>query len=168
MIRVITSNIVRFFLILLIQVLIMDNIRLGGLFNPYFYTLFILLLPFETPGWLLLLSAFLLGTSMDVVNNTPGMHTMASLLMAFVRPYLLNLSAPREGYDTETYPRIYFMGFSWFLKYTLVLVFIHHLLLFYLEAFTFTNFFFTFLRVILSTALTTSTILLSQFFIFRK
>jgi len=168
MIRTVAANIARFFLILLIQVIVLDNVRLGGLFNPYFYVLFILLLPFETPGWLLLISAFLLGTSMDIINNTPGMHTMASVLMAFVRPYLLNLFAPREGYDSDTNPRISHMGFNWFLRYSLVLVFIHHLLLFYLEAFTLNNFFFTFLRVILSTILTVSTIVLSQYFIFRK
>ncbi len=152
MIRNLALNIVRFFLILLIQVLIMDNIRLGGLFNPYFYVIFILLLPFETPGWLLLIVGFLLGTSMDIVNNTPGMHTMATLLMSFIRPYLLNLFAPREGYDAETQPRIYHMGFNWFFRY----------------AFTLSNFLFTFLRVILSTILTVATIMLSQYFIFRK
>ncbi len=168
MIRRVAIYIVRFILILLIQILVMDNIRLGGLFNPYFYIIFILLLPFETPGWLLLFAAFLLGSSMDIVNNTPGMHTMATLLMAFVRPYLLNLFAPREGYNTETSPRVFYMGFLWFFKYTLVLVFIHHLCLFYLEAFTLTDFFFTFLRVILSTVLTVSIIMLSQYFIFRK
>jgi len=168
MIRTLAVNIIRFFLILLIQWIIMDNVRLGGLFNPYFYVLFILLLPFETPGWLLLLSAFFLGASMDIINNTPGMHTMASLLLAFVRPYLLNLFSPREGYETASSPRLLQMGFSWFLRYTVVLVFIHHLLLFFLEAFTLSNFFFTFLRVILSTILTVSTIVLSQFFIFRK
>jgi len=168
MIRNLALNIVRFFLILLIQVLIMDNIRLGGLFNPYFYVIFILLLPFETPGWLLLIVGFLLGASMDIVNNTPGMHTMATLLMSFIRPYLLNLFSPREGYDAETQPRIFHMGFNWFFRYAVVLVFIHHLLLFYLEAFTLSNFLFTFLRVILSTILTVATIMLSQYFIFRK
>jgi hypothetical protein len=66
------------------------------------------------------------------------------------------------------FPRIHYYGFNWFLKYTLVIVFIHHLALFYLEVFQLKEFLSTFLRVILSTILSTSTIVLSQYFVFRK
>jgi hypothetical protein len=97
-----------------------------------------------------------------------GMHTAATVLIAFLRPYLLNLFAPRDGYEPDTYPRIYYYGFTWFLKYTLIIVFVHHFVLFYLEVFNLKDFFSTFLRVILSTLLSVSTIVLSQYFVFRK
>ena len=119
---IIARNIFRFFVVVLFQVLVMDNVMINGYMNPYIYLLFILLLPFETPRWLLLLSGFALGLTMDLFTGTLGMHTAATVLAAFVRPYLLNLLASRDGYEPETFPRIHYYGFLWFLKYTLLLV----------------------------------------------
>ncbi|MCF8226144.1 MAG: rod shape-determining protein MreD [Bacteroidales bacterium] len=168
MIRIATRNIVRFFILVLFQVLVMDNIQLGGYLNPYFYILFILLLPFETPRWVLLVGGFMLGLSIDLFTNTLGMHTAATVLIAFIRPWILKTFAPRDGYEPETFPRIYYYGFNWFAIYTLILTFIHHMALFYIEVFNFQDFLSTFLRVVLSTVLTSATIILSQYFIFRK
>jgi len=105
---------------------------------------------------------------MDLISGTPGMHTAATVLIAFARPYLLDLLASRDGYEPETFPRIHYYGFIWFLKYAALIVVIHHLALFYLEVFQLKHFFSTFLRVILSSILSTSTIVLSQYFVFRK
>jgi len=165
---ILARNIFRFVVVILFQVLVMDNVMINGYMIPYIYLLFILLMPFETPRWLQLLSGFLLGLAMDLFSGTAGMHTAATVLAAFVRPYLLDLLAPRDGYETDTFPRIYYNGFLWFLKYTLIIVVIHHLALFYLEVFQMQAFFSTLLRVILSSLLSASTIVLSQYFVFRK
>lgn len=168
MLRLFARNIVRFFIVILLQVLVLDNIMLDGYLNPYFYIIFILLMPFETPRWLLLVGGFLLGISVDLFSNTMGMHTAASVFMAFMRPWVLEILAPRDGYDSDSYPRIHYFGLTWFASYAVVLTFLHHLLLFYVEVFHFQEFLSTFLRTILSTILTVSTIILSQYFIFRK
>ncbi|MCA1747600.1 MAG: rod shape-determining protein MreD [Bacteroidales bacterium] len=168
MLRLFARNIVRFLIVVLVQVLVLDNIMLGGYLNPYFYIIFILLMPFETPRWLLLVGGFLLGISVDLFSNTLGMHTAASVFMAFMRPWVLEILAPRDGYDSDSYPRIHYFGLTWFALYAVVLTFLHHLLLFYVEVFHFQEFLSTFLRTILSTILTVSTIILSQYFIFRK
>jgi len=165
---ILARNIVRFLVVILFQVLLMDNVMINGYMVPYVYLLFILLMPFETPRWIQLLSGFMLGIGIDLFENTLGMHTAATVLIAFVRPYLLNLLAPRDGYEPETFPRIHYYGFLWFLKYTLIIVVIHHLMLFYLEVFQLKEFFSTLLRVILSSILSASTIILSQYFVFRK
>ncbi len=165
---IIGRNIVRFLIVVTFQVLVMDNVMINGYLIPYIYLLFILLMPFETPKWIQLLSGFLLGFGIDVLENTPGMHTAATVLVAFIRPYLLNLLAPRDGYEPETFPRVHFYGFIWFMKYTLIIVIIHHFMLFYLEVFHLKEFLTTLLRVILSSILSASTILLSQYFVFRK
>ncbi|MFP4058868.1 MAG: rod shape-determining protein MreD [Bacteroidales bacterium] len=168
MIKVLPRNMLRFVLLVFFQVLVLNNIQLGGYINPYLYILFILLLPFETPPWMLLLTGFLLGLTIDLFVHTPGVHTIATLFMAFSRPYVLDLFAPREGYETGTFPRLYYYGLEWFLKYTLILVFAHHLVLFYVEVFRFSDFFSTFLRVILSTFFSTILVVISQYFVFRK
>jgi hypothetical protein len=124
-------------------------------------------MPFETPGWLLLTVAFILGLSVDVFSHTIGMHTSATVFMAFLRPYVLHSISPRDGYEFGTYPRIHYYGFTWFLKYALILVFFHHLFLFYIEVFRFVEFFDTLLRVILSTIFSVIFIVLSQFITFR-
>ncbi len=165
---IITRNIFRFVMVVLFQVLVMDNVMLNGYMVPYVYLLFILLMPFETPRWIVLISGFLLGLGIDLFEHTPGMHTAATVLLAFVRPYILSLLAPRDGYELETFPRVHFYGFTWFLKYTLLMVLVHHLALFYLEVFQLQNFLSTLSRVILSSILSASTIVLSQFFVFRK
>lgn len=168
MIRIVGRNIIRFLVLLLIQVLVLDNILIDGYLNPYFYVLFVILMPFETPRWLILVIAFMLGISVDLFTNTLGMHTAATVFMAFLRPWVLSIFAPRDGYEPDTFPRIFYYGFNWFLRYSLVMVFLHHLALFYIEVFHFQDFLSTFLRVILSTLLTTSTVILSQYFIYRK
>ncbi len=165
---IIARNIFRFVVVVLFQVLVMDNVMINGYMIPYIYLLFLLLMPFETPRWLQLLSGFALGLTMDLFSGTAGMHTAATVLAAFVRPYLLDLLAPRDGYEPDTFPRIHYYGFLWFLKYTLIIVAIHHLALFYLEVFQLKDFFSTLLRVILSSLLSASTIVLSQYFVFRK
>jgi rod shape-determining protein MreD len=168
MINVLPRNIIRFFVLVLVQVFILNNIELSGYINPYVYILFIILLPFETPAWLTLISAFLLGISIDIFTETLGMHTAATVFMAFIRPYVLSNFAPRDGYESGSFPRIFYYGLPWFIKYSTILVLAHHLVLFYLEMFSMSDFFTTFLRVLLSAFFSSFLIIISQYFVFRK
>lgn len=168
MIKVISKYTGNFILLLLLQVIILDHINFGGFINGYLYVLFILTLPLEMPKWLLLVMAFLLGISIDLFSQTLGVHALASVTMAFVRPYLLKVIAPREGYEMGSEPNVNFFGFYWFLKYAIILVLVHHFVLFYTETFKFHQFFSTFLRVILSTIFTLILIILSQLLILKR
>jgi rod shape-determining protein MreD len=168
MIKLLGRNIIRFAILILIQILLLNNIQISGYIVPQFYILFILLLPFEIPGWMLLLTSFTLGFSVDMFTHTMGMHTAACVFMAFLRPHILRMIAPRDGYETGTFPRVHYYGFEWFLKYTLILVFSHHFILFYIEVFRFSEFFSTLLRVLISSLFSMILIILSQYFIYRK
>jgi rod shape-determining protein MreD len=168
MISDIINNTLRFFILILIQVLVLNNIHLGGYINPYLYILFILLLPFETPKWLILVLSFLMGTSIDMFSNTMGLHAGACVFMGYCRPYLLKILAPREGYNFESTPGVRSMNLKWFLTYTGILVLLHHLVLFYLEEFSMREFFGTLFRVILSAFFTLLLIIISQYLFFYK
>jgi rod shape-determining protein MreD len=168
MIKEIYRNIGNFIFLVLLQVLILNNIEFSGFINPYLYILFILLLPFETPKWLLLLVSFILGITIDIFSNTLGMHAFASVFIAYMRPYVLGLFAPREGYDTTMKPGLRSFGMDWLIKYSFIMVLIHHTLLFYIEAFKFQLFFPTLLRVILSSIFTVILIILSQLLTQRR
>jgi len=168
MIKQIPQTIFRFIFLILLQVWVLNNIQLGGFINPYVYILFILLLPFETPGWFVILLSFLLGLFVDMFTDTLGMHASASVFMGFLRQYVLRSISAREGYEKGTSPRISDYGFVWFFKYSLLLVFLHHLFLFTIEVFNFGTFHLVLLRTVLSTLFSTALILLSQYIIFRK
>ncbi len=168
MIKVLPRNIFRFVFLVLLQVWVLNNIQFSGFINPYMYVLFILLLPFETPTWLVLVISFALGLSVDMFCDTIGMHAAASVFMGFLRPFVLQAISPRDGFETGTYPRVLYYGVVWFLKYSLLLVFAHHIFLFVIEVFKFDNFHLILWRTVLSTIFTVFLIILSQFVMFRK
>jgi rod shape-determining protein MreD len=168
MIRDLGKYIIYFVVLILLQLLVFNNIEFSGYINPYIYILFILLLPFTTPRLVLLLSAFILGLIIDLFMGTPGVHSSATVLMAFSRPFVMALFSPREGYQSGTYPRLAQFGMEWFVKYTVMLVIIHHFTLFYLEVFSFNHFFNTLFRAFSSSVLTSLIIIFSQYFVFRR
>lgn len=151
----------------IVQILFMNNIQFSGYVNPYFYILFILLLPINTPGYLLLLLGFLQGLTIDIFGNTPGIHASATVFAAFMRPFIINVSNVDET-DKMIIPSIMNLGFAWFFKYAGVLIVLHHVFLFFVEMFSFTNFFDTLLRSVLSALFTFIFVVISQFIIFRK
>ena len=167
MIKLLPRYIVNFVILILIQVFLLNNIQLGGFINPYFYVLFIIILPFEIPSWFLLIVAFLLGISMDLFSNTLGMHSSATVFLAFLRPYVLKVISPRDGYEKETLPQLKYYGAAWFVRYSSVLILAHHFFLFYIEVFSLSNFFATLARVLLSSIFTFILVLISQYF-FKK
>ena len=160
----ILQNIVRFIFLVLLQVLILNNIHLSGYINPFLYIAFILLLPFNTPHWLVLILAFTIGITIDMFSNTGGIHSFATVLTGFMRPPILRFVSPRDGYDIIQQPTLQQFGFNWFLSYTGILVLVHHMTLFYLEAFHFKYFFSTFFRALLSGIFTLLLLFVSQFF----
>jgi len=153
-----------FILLILLQVLLFNNIQFSGYVNPYIYLMFIMLLPVEIPAWLILLLSFLTGGIIDFFSGSPGMHSSATVLAGFVRPYVLRLISPRDGYEPNSDPSMIIYGFRWFLIYTIAIVLVHHTALFYLEVFRFTDFFRTLGRVMLSSVFSIAFILLFEFY----
>ena len=168
MLNEIIRNIIRFIVLIAVQVLIIKNIELGRFITPFIYVLFIIVLPFETPKWLLLLSAFALGITIDMFYDTAGMHAAACVFMAYIRPSVLKLFSPRDGYEFGTQPTIQYLGVPWFLSYSAILIVAHHLVLFYIEIFRFSEFFSTLFRVIMSSIFTILLVVISQYLFYRK
>jgi len=153
-----------FVILILLQVLLFNNIQFSGYVNPYVYVMFILLLPVEIPQWLLLLISFFTGLTVDFFGGTTGMHAGATVAAGFVRPYILRFISPRDGYEPGALPSMMIYGVRWFLLYTILMVGIHHFVLFYLEVFRLSGFFHTLLRVAISSAFTVTFILLAEYY----
>lgn len=158
---------VMFLVAVLVQVLFLNQVQFSGYINPYFYIVFVLLLPLSTPRYLLLLLGFLIGLTIDIFSDSLGIHAAATVLIAYIRPFVIRVISTREE-DRNDFPGLLQNKFNWFFSYVTILVLAHHFVLFYLEYFTFSHFFYTLLKVIFSSVFTIFIIVLSQFLIFRK
>ena len=152
-----------FLVLMILQLLIFNNIEFSGYVNPYIYVMFILVLPVAIPSWILLILAFLTGFVIDLFSGTIGVHSFATVMAGFVRPWVLSLNVTAEASEPDMSPSSYRSGLRWFMIYVVTVVFIHHLALFFVEVFSIRNFFHTLLRVLLSTAVTTFFIVLIDF-----
>lgn len=166
--RKLIGNIARFILLVLAQIFIFNKIQVSGYINPQVYVLFILMLPFEISGFWLLTLAFITGLSIDFFQHTPGMHAAATVTLAFLRPGIIRLVGKKDDIEPWQYPNVRDAGHVWFLAYTLILVFLHHLFLFFLEVFRLAEFFQTLLKVAINTALTTLIIMVIQYLFYSR
>jgi rod shape-determining protein MreD len=162
MINQVPVNIFRFLLLLLAQILIFSNINFSSFINPYVFPLFILLLPFETPRWLLLLIGFFSGLILDVFLGSMGMHAAACVLLGYLRPFLISVITPK-GTEFEISPNVYAQGLTWFIIYLGLATLTYHTFYFLIEAATFLNFFLLLIKIIFSTVVSVTFML---FFLF--
>lgn len=152
--------------LVLVQALLLNNICLFGLATPFVYIYFLLVLDRDIDINVLLLLAFVLGLSVDVFSNTPGVNAGASVLIAFMRPKVLRLFSPRDEYENFE-PGIYTLGIWGFVRYSVVMVLLHQTAVYLLESFSFAHFGSLLLRVVCS-ALLTVLLLMSIEFVRHK
>lgn len=149
MLNQIPVNAFRLLLLLLAQILIFSNINFSSFINPYVFPLFVLLLPFETPRWLLMLLGLGSGLLLDVFLGSTGMHAAAGLLIAYLRPFLINIITPK-GTEFEISPNVYSQGITWFLVYLGITMLLYLGFYFVIEAATFFNFFLLLVKILVS------------------
>lgn len=128
---------IRFVALVLVQVLIINHIRLGNYVHPSIYMLFIMLLSVTMPKWQVLGLGFLLGLCVDLFTGTPGLHAGATTLMAFCRPAILRFVSGHQKLENVQEPSMGQLGGPWFLRYVSCMVLVHHFALFFLESFSF-------------------------------
>jgi len=159
-------NYLRILFLVILQALVVSRITLfDGLVLPFLYIFGILMMPFETPRWLLLMVSFLTGMLMDAFTGPPGLHTSACLTLGFLQPLVQKMLSPREGYDTNLRPTLFKMGTAWYVTYAGVLTFVHHTWLIFFEYLRFDHFFMQLLHIILSTIATILLMVLAQLLI---
>lgn len=120
---------------MLVQVYVLNKVpHLHRFIIPYLYFLFVLWLPFTMSRMSLLLAGFGTGLLLDFFTVTPGLHTAACVLIAYVRPFLISLLMPKDTKEfnfREPSPRA--MGWAPYLLYVLLLTLLHHTYLLFLE-----------------------------------
>ena len=166
---VVVKNIIRILIILFFQVFVVTRIPpLHQFIVPYFYFVLILWFPFKTTRINLLVLGFLIGMAVDWFFKTPGLHAAASLLIAYLRPFVINLLLPKEATEWGTEePNNKTMGSVPYAVYIIILTVLHHAYLIFLEWLQFGSFFY-FIAKLFATALVSLLLILIADLFFNK
>lgn len=127
----------QFILLLFVQAFLLSNINFFGFINPNLYLLFFLMYRFDGDRTALIILGFLMGLLLDLLTQGSGGHTIASLTITYLRPYIIRFSFG-VNYDVP-------MGMirgslvNQRVAYFLQMILIHHLLLFVVIYFSFDN-----------------------------
>lgn len=150
-----------FIVVILLQVFLFDNLNLSVYIHPLIYIAFIVLLPTQMSPIATLGLGLATGIVMDFLSGNAGLHTIASLATAFMRPYILVLTVGRENMKEGGIPQPEKLGTGKFLKYVAMIVLIHCLVFFFFESPTTQYFHLTLIRVLASSAVSMFLILLT-------
>lgn len=153
MINNLIRGIASFIILVLLQVWVLNNIYLFRIASPLLYVYFILKLPLGISRCYIIFFSFLIGLVIDMFSNTPGMHAAACTFIGFLREPVLRFCVNRDLESLST-PSYSLFGLGGFFRYALILIAVHHILLYVLEAATFVSPLFLTVRVIVGIALT--------------
>jgi len=164
------KNIIRFILFIVVQVYVFNKVPPVHQFvKPYIYFLYILWLPFNMNRAGLMLLAFIFGLTFDYFSGTPGLHTAPCVLIAYLRPFLLNLLIPQETTQLSfAEPSAKSMGWGSYATYILILTFMHTAALVFIEWMEFGDFLFFIGKVTATTALSLMLIFIAEMLFSRK
>lgn len=143
-----------FVILVVAQAVVFNHLCLWNVAMPLVFIYFIMALPVTVPFSGTVALSFLLGLSVDVFSNTPGMNSLACTLLGALRLPVLRLYYPREEDMTQPEPSARTLGAGVFLKYVFTLTTIYCLMFFFIEAFTFYDWLLMLARVGASTILT--------------
>ena len=130
-------HIFQFFLLLFLQSFLLNNINLFGFINPNLYLLFIIIYRLDGNPTLLIIIGFVMGLLLDLLTQGSGGHTIATLTIAFLRLSIIKFSFG-VNYDV---PMGMIKGslLRQRLLYLMLMVVIHHLVLYSIVYFSFDN-----------------------------
>lgn len=148
-----TKQIGRYLLIMVLQVLLFDQLQLWGACHPYIYVLCLLMMPITLPHNVDMLIGAFAGFIMDIFCNSLGVHMAACILLMYIRPYLIGFIVNDKDRLNEQIS-LHSIGMEALLKYTVIMVLIHHLTVFSLAAWSWSHMGFVLLETIVSSTIT--------------
>ena len=125
----------------LAQVVVLNEVELFSFINPYVYPIIVLMLPVETKRAAVLIAAFVLGFSIDLMEQSSGIHAFACSWVGFLRPRLVRLVSTQKGFEFGALS-LRDMGWQKFLFYAFSGLWIHHYFLFVIDEHSLSGWFF--------------------------
>ena len=150
---------------LLVQIYVLNEVLIGSYINPFLYIILLIIMPFKMPKWYLLIYAFVFGLLIDVFSGNLGMHSTACLILAVSKNLISKLTIPHNIIEENDELIVQKIGWKSFFLFSSILIFIHHTTLFLLEH-TFFDVY-IFLKIFLSTIITTFVISVTQLFFYK-
>ncbi len=149
------KNTFRIILFILIQVYVLNKIPpLHRYIIPIIYYLPLLWLSFSISRQALLFAGFATGLTLDYFMNTPGLHAAACVLIAYVRPFIINILTPKDSSElTYREPSPKAMQWAPYAVYVFILTLLHHGYMVFLEWLSFGSFLDFIIKIITTTAI---------------
>jgi len=120
-------------LYVLLQVVVLNEVLFSAYINPFLYVVLIISLPLKTPKWFLLIYAFLLGFSIDLFSGSLGFHSTATILIAFMKPFISKITIPYNILGETNEITLKKVGNKAFITFSLFLILMHNSCLFITE-----------------------------------
>ena len=130
-------------LMLFVQTTVFNNLHTLGVCHPFVYVLFLICLP-VMPRWAEQLFGFAMGVAMDCICSSPGIHTAACAMVSWLKPMLLARMV------------------------SVLLTVLHHLTVFALDAWSWSQWWWVLLEVVVSGAVTIGVLFVYGFLIHRS
>lgn len=146
-------SLVKIAIISLLQVFVFNHINFLGNYQPYIYVIFVLFYPATQSRYTLVILAFILGLTIDVFENTGGIHAFATTFIAYFRYSIIKLLSGKSNFEIDFFSFSSFSIYQWTF-YLSILVLTHHFLLLILENFKFTGITTVFINTLITSALT--------------
>ncbi|MBQ3538452.1 MAG: rod shape-determining protein MreD [Bacteroidaceae bacterium] len=124
-----------FILFAMLQALVFSRIHLFGYATVYIYLLFLLKLPRHTSCNELLIWGFLLGLTVDMFGNTPGINAAAATVLAFTRNSVLE-NFIHKGNPDNLKPGVHTISWGGYMGYTIICILIFNVVLYLLDLFS--------------------------------
>lgn len=166
--RLVIQNILWFLGLFALQIIILKNVRISAYTFPFVYPLLLLMLPRQTKTLALIIIGFVIGIVFDMFHNTSGIHAFATTLIAYTRHLALEPLSPSDSASENIAPNVYTMGTQKFLLYALITLGAHHLIVFILEYFSWSDFGAVLLTTIVSLALSLFLVIILQFIFIKR
>lgn len=139
--NLVATQLWRFIALFLVQVLVFKHLQFNEeawrYLHIFVYPLFTFLLPIRWQNSVVLVASFFMGILVDWFYDSPGVHASALVLTAYLRPIVLGILEPYEGYNVSEVPSLKRFGFGWFSSYVAILLSIHLFVYFSVEAFSY-------------------------------
>ena len=129
-----------------LQIFVLNRITLFGQYTPVLYPVFVMFYPFFRNRFVFLALSFLLGLGIDAFLGTWGINALATTIVAYFRTVIFRTST-----DTST-DFFSFDSLQWsqFVLFILSSIFMHQLIVQYVEFFKFSRFFEVFLNILVT------------------
>lgn len=152
--------------VVLLQVFVFNQVNLWGYGCLFFHIIFIIVSPLRIKAVALMPIAFALGLAVDIFTHSYGIHAFAATLVAAIRANIINLYFSKE--DLEHRPNL-FVSFSYdYYKYAVSLILIYCLVVFSIEALSFSLIFNVLQKTLVSTVITAIVLFFTQSVVFKK